>query len=91
MTNSLKRLALSTIVAIVASGSAPFSGAANADTLPDGNGGAVCKGSGSCLLLSIECKGTYTDATQKDGTVYGKCSKTAQIAPGGFKTKLRAN
>ena len=66
MTNSLRRLVLSTIVAIVASGSAPFSGTAIAGTLPDGRGGAVCKGSGSCLLLSIECKGTYADATQKE-------------------------
>jgi len=66
MTNSLRRLVLSTIVAIVASGSAPLSGKSIAGTLPDGRGGAVCKGSRSCLLLSIECKGTYTDATQKE-------------------------
>ena len=90
MTNSLKRLALSTIVAIVASGSAPFSGAAIAGTLPDGNGGALCKGTTDCLLLSIDCKGKYTDGTQKDGTVYGKCTSTAQTAPG-FKAKLRAH
>ena len=90
MTNSLKRLALATIVAIVASGSAPFSGMAIAGTLPDGNGGALCKGTTDCLLLSLDCKGKYVDGTQKDGTVYGKCTQTSQTAPRG-KAKLRAD
>ena len=90
MTNSLKRLILSSIVAIVASGSAPFSGTAIAATLPDGNGGALCKGAAFCDKLKQACKGKYTDATQPDGTVYGKCTQTSQTAPG-VKAKLRAN
>ena len=48
----------------------------------DGHGGAVCKGSGSCLVLQLDCKGKYTDATQKDGTVYGKCDQLNQRAKG---------
>lgn len=59
-------------------------GSASAATLPDGNGGAVCKGIGSCLVLELDCKGTYTDATQPDGTVYGKCTKV-QARTKGFK------
>jgi hypothetical protein len=90
MTNSLKRLVLSTIVAVVASGSAPFSGTAVAATLPDGNGGALCKGADFCDKLKQACKGKYTDATQTDGTVYGKCTQTTQTAPG-VRAKLRAN
>jgi hypothetical protein len=54
-------------------------GNASAGTHPDGNGGAVCKGAGSCLVLQLDCKGTYTDATDKNGTVYGKCSQVAKI------------
>lgn len=55
-----------------------FTGNASAGTIPDGNGGAVCKGAGSCLVLQLDCKGTYTDATDKNGTVYGKCSQVAK-------------
>ena len=40
--------------------------------------------------LKQACKGKYTDATQTDGTVYGKCTQTSQTAPG-VKAKLRAN
>jgi hypothetical protein len=90
MLNSPNRFAIATLFAVVASGSGTFSGVAVAGTHADGHGGAVCKGAGSCLVLEIDCKGTYTDATQPDGTVYGKCSQTAQVAPG-FKAKLRAN
>jgi len=89
MTKSLKHLALSTVIAILASASGSFSGAAFAGTHADGHGGAVCKGAGSCLVLELDCKGTYTDATQTDGTVYGKCSQTSQAAPG-FKSNLKA-
>lgn len=83
------RLALAAIVAVSAIGAIPASALADG-THPDGHGGAVCKGIGHCLVLELDCKGTYTDATQPDGTVYGKCSKTAQIAPQA-KIKLRAN
>ncbi len=90
MKNSLNRFALASVVAVVASGAGMFSGTAFAGTHSDGHGGAVCKGIGSCLVLELDCKGTYTDATQPDGTVYGKCSQTAQIKPG-RTGKLRAN
>lgn len=90
MTTPLKNLSISVLFALTAIGSASFAGTAYAGTNPDGNGGAVCKGFGSCLVLQLDCKGTYTDATQPDGTVYGKCSKTAQIAPK-TQLKLRAN
>ncbi|TIQ33168.1 MAG: hypothetical protein E5X48_24885 [Mesorhizobium sp.] len=52
-----------------------------AGTHPTGDGGAVCKGSGSCLVLQLDCKGTYTDATDKNGTVYGKCSQVMKVDP----------
>ncbi|TJW17647.1 MAG: hypothetical protein E5W82_01230 [Mesorhizobium sp.] len=82
MTNisNLKRLSLSAAVALSAIGSVSVPAFANG-THPTGGGGAVCKGSGHCLVLQIECKGTYTDATDKNGTVYGKCSQTAQVDP----------
>lgn len=86
-TTNVKRLALAAAVAISAIGSisVPNSAFANG-THPTGDGGAVCKGAGHCLVLEIECKGTYTDATDKNGTVYGKCSQTAQVNP---KTRLK--
>ncbi|BCH02697.1 hypothetical protein EFV37_25550 [Mesorhizobium loti] len=84
MTNisSFKRLSLAAAIAISAIGSMSMTNPAFANgTHPTGDGGAVCKGAGHCLVLSIECKGTYTDATDKNGTVYGKCSQTAQVSP----------
>ena len=88
MTN-FKRISLAAAIVVSAFGSVSVPSSAFAGTHPTGDGGAVCKGHGSCLVLELDCKGTYTDATDKNGTVYGKCSKTAQIAPG-FKAKLRA-
>lgn len=86
---SFNSLSLAAFFAAAAIGTAALPGSAAADgTHPDGNGGAVCKGIGHCLVLELDCKGTYTDATQPDGTVYGKCSKTAQVAPQG-QIKLR--
>ena len=78
MTN-VKRITLAAALVVSAFGS--VSAPAFAGTHPTGYGGAVCKGSGSCLVLQLDCKGTYTDATDKDGTVYGKCSQTAQVSP----------
>ncbi|MGE0499772.1 MAG: hypothetical protein AB7I79_10990 [Rhizobiaceae bacterium] len=76
---SIKRSVLAAVLAVPALTSIPqFAAAA---THPDGNGGAVCKGIGSCLVLELDCKGTYTDATQPDGTVYGKCDKVKSVAP----------
>ena len=40
------------------------------------------RASGSCLVLELDCKGTYTDATQTNGEVYGHCSQTAQAKTG---------
>jgi hypothetical protein len=68
-----------------------FAGNASAGTLPDGNGGAVCKGAGSCLVLQLDCKGTYTDATDKNGTVYGKCSQVAKIGGAAKPKALKSN
>jgi hypothetical protein len=72
-------------------GTYALTGNASAGTHPDGNGGAVCKGAGSCLVLQLDCKGTYTDATDKNGTVYGKCSQVAKVGgmtqPKAFKLR----
>lgn len=76
MKPSIKYIAAAYAVLI---GAYVFTGGASAGTHPDGNGGAVCKGSGSCLVLQLDCRGTYTDATDKNGTVYGKCSQVAKI------------
>ena len=76
MKPSIKYIAAGYAVLIVATA---LTGKASAGTHPDGNGGAVCKGAGSCLVLQLDCKGTYTDATDKNGTVYGKCSQVAKI------------
>lgn len=86
MTN-FKHLSLAAIFAVSAIGSiaAPSSAFANG-TIPDGNGGALCKGSGACLLLKAECKGKYTDGTQTDGTVYGKCTQVVKVDP---KTQIK--
>lgn len=86
--SNFKRLSLAAALALSALGS--VAGTASADVLPDGNGGALCKGSGSCVLLQAECKGKYTDGTQTDGTVYGKCSQTMKVVPG-VKLKTRTN
>ncbi len=88
MTNTFKRLTFAALVA--ASAIATYSAPAFAATHPDGNGGAVCKGIGSCLVLELDCKGTYIDATQPDGTVYGKCTQLNQTGPRAIK-QLKAN
>ncbi len=85
----LSRLSLATLFGIAALGIVSVSTTANAGTHSTGNGGAVCKGAGSCLVLELDCKGTYTDATDPNGTVYGHCTQTAQVKPG-FKTKVKA-
>ncbi|WP_301555156.1 hypothetical protein [Mesorhizobium ventifaucium] len=33
------------------------------------------------MVLQLDCKGTYSDATDSNGTVYVKCSQTAQVSP----------
>ncbi len=83
---NLTRLSLATLFALAAFGVAST---ASAGTHSTGNGGAVCKGIGSCLVLELDCKGTYTDATDPNGTVYGHCTQTAQVKPG-FKAKTKA-
>ncbi|PTE12202.1 hypothetical protein [Mesorhizobium helmanticense] len=83
MTNISNFKRLSFVAAIVVSvfGSVSVPNSAFAGTHPTGDGGAVCKGSGSCLVLQLDCKGTYTDATDKNGTVYGKCSQLMKVDP----------
>jgi hypothetical protein len=88
MKTIFKPLSLTVLFAVTAIGSA-LPGAASAGTNPDGHGGAVCKGFGSCLVLELDCKGTYTDATQPDGTVYGKCDQVKLVTK--RPLKLRAN
>ncbi|MBX3581351.1 MAG: hypothetical protein KF810_05615 [Rhizobiaceae bacterium] len=66
------------LFALAVMGANALPSAAVAGTHPDGQGGAVCKGIGSCLVLELDCKGTYTDATDKNGTVYGKCSQVSK-------------
>ncbi|TIL64560.1 hypothetical protein [Mesorhizobium sp.] len=89
MTNisNLKRLSIAAAIVVSAFGSIslPGSAFANGTHHPSG-GGAVCKGAGHCLVLQLDCKGTYTDATDSNGTVHGKCSQTAQVSP---KNKLK--
>lgn len=73
-----------TLTIFAAFASLTLANIAQADVLPDGNGGANCKNTkthpGSCTLLQAECKGKYTDATDSTGTVYGKCSKVSRAA-----------
>ncbi|PAQ12008.1 hypothetical protein [Mesorhizobium temperatum] len=85
--SNFKRLSLAAAIVVSAFGSisVPSSAFANG-THPTSDGGAVCKGAGHCLVLELDCKGTYTDATDPNGTVYGKCSQTAQVSP---KNKLK--
>jgi hypothetical protein len=71
-------------------GGSAYPGSASADgTHPDGHGGAVCKGFGRCLVLELDCKGTYTDATDSNGTVYGKCSQVAKAGTTGAPKALK--
>jgi len=85
MTN-FKRISLAAAIVVSAFGSVSVPSSAFAGTHPTGDGGAVCKGHGSCLVLELDCKGTYTDATDKNGTVYGKCSQVMKVDP---KTRLK--
>jgi hypothetical protein len=82
-------LKLTSILACAAFAVAALGGVAQAKVHSDGNGGAVCKGAGSCLVLELDCKGTYTDATQTDGTVYGKCDKVKSVKRPGTTTLTR--
>lgn len=61
--SNFKRLSLAAAIVVSAFGSisVPSSAFANG-THPTGDGGAVCKGAGHCLVLQLDCKGTYTDA-----------------------------
>jgi hypothetical protein len=76
-----KRISLAAAIVVPALGSVSVPSSAFAGTHPTGDGGAVCKGHGSCLVLQLDCKGTYTDATDKNGTVYGKCSQVMKVDP----------
>jgi hypothetical protein len=86
---NLSRLSLAALFGIAAFGVVSSASIASAGTHSTGNGGAVCKGAGSCLVLELDCKGTYTHATDSNGTVYGHCTQTAQVKPG-FKTTVKA-
>ena len=76
MTN-FKRITLAAALVVSAFGS--VSAPAFAGILP-GSDGPICKGQGPCSQLKANCKGTYVDATDSSGTVYGKCRPaTAQV------------
>jgi hypothetical protein len=79
----MKSLTLAVVATLV---SLALANGASAGILPDGNGGANCKNTtthpGSCTLLEATCAGKYTDATDPNGTVYGKCSKVSKAALG---------
>ena len=80
MTN-FKRITLAAALVVSAFGS--VSAPASAGILPS-NDGPVCKGHGPCMVLQLNCKGTYVDGTDSSGTVYGKCRPaTAQVSPQG--------
>ncbi|RWP47164.1 hypothetical protein [Mesorhizobium sp.] len=83
MTNisNFKRPSLAAAIVVSAFSSISVPSSAFADGTHPSGGGAVCKGAGHCLVLQLDCKGTYTDATDSNGTVYGKCSQTAQVSP----------
>ncbi|BCH17299.1 MULTISPECIES: hypothetical protein [unclassified Mesorhizobium] len=83
---NLKHLSLAAAIVVSAFGSISVPNSAFANGTHPSGGGAVCKGAGHCLVLQLDCKGTYTDATDSNGTVYGKCSQTAQVSP---KNKLK--
>jgi hypothetical protein len=90
MKTTTKHLVAAFALVLVGGSALPGSALANG-THPDGNGGAVCKGFGHCLVLELDCKGTYTDATDSNGTVYGKCSQVAKqggtVGPKALKTR----
>ena len=76
--NNKAKLFLATLFTATALG---FTSGANAAILEDGNT-AVCKGAGSCTLLSIQCSGNYTEGKDSRGTVYGECDKLNSAAQG---------
>jgi hypothetical protein len=82
MTN-FKRITLAAALVISAFGSASVSTSAFADGTHPSGGGAVCKGHGPCMVLQLDCKGTYTDGTDSNGTPYGKCSQLIKVDPKG--------
>ncbi|RWB34003.1 MAG: hypothetical protein E5V25_20955 [Mesorhizobium sp.] len=84
--SNFKRLSLAAAIVVSAFGSISVPSSAFADGTHPSGGGAVCKGFGNCLVLQIDCKGTYTDATDKNGTVYGKCSQLMKADP---KSKIK--
>jgi hypothetical protein len=38
------------------------------------------------MVLQLDCKGTYTDGTDSNGTPYGKCSQVMKVDP---KAKIK--
>lgn len=86
--SKLSRLSLATFFGLATLGvvSVPPTASAGNGTHPSSQGGTICKGGGVCILLEIDCKGTYTDATDASGTTYGHCSKTSKIDP---KSRLK--
>lgn len=49
-------------------------------------GAILCKGSKSCGSLKAKCNGTYTDATDSNGTPYGKCQPASKGATRGIQS-----
>ena len=65
-------VAAALIVSAFGSVSAPaFAG------IPPSNDDAARKGQGACSQLKVDYNGTYVDATDSSGTIYGKCRPDA--------------
>jgi hypothetical protein len=78
---------------ILFAASLSLSGLAASSALADGTnrdpdtGVILCKGKSFCDSLKTSCAGTYEDATQTDGTIYGQCTPSKrQSAPTALKT-----
>ena len=77
-----KRLFLATFLSLATLGATASLNPVFADGTHPSSTGPVCKGQGPCNTLEANCKGKYVDATDSNGTVYGKCyPKKASIGP----------
>ena len=77
-----KRLLVATFLSLATFGATASLNPAFADGTHPSSTGPVCKGQGPCNTLEANCKGKYVDATDSNGTVYGKCyPKNVSIGP----------
>ena len=81
-----KRILIAAFFSLAALGAAASFNTAFADGTHPSSTGPVCKGQGPCNTLEANCKGKYVDATDNNGTVYGKCYNKSKA---GSKLKLK--